>query len=448
MASHHTVLAESGKTGADSLSSKPTKTRWWILFLIAGMYLICYMDRSNISVAQPEIAKQFGLSKSTMGLILAAFTWAYALGQTPAGWLGDRFGPRKVLTVIMFFRATAAVATGAAVGLASLFTARFTLGIAEAGAFPVASRGMQLWFPRSERGRIQGTTHFFSRLAVAITPIVATSIMAAFGWRAVFFIFGSLGAIWAVGFSILYRNYPEEHHGVNRAELAVIRGTNPDGTLKTLNTVRPKTPWREILLSPNMWFIASGYACFFFGTNFYLTWYPTYLREHRHLSLAALGLWATVPLFAGMVGDLTGGSLSDLIFHRTSNARLARRVVAAPGFLLAAAFVIPAALTSDTTTSILCLAASFFFLEWVIGPAWAVPMDVGGQFSGTVTGIMNMVGAFAASFTAVVYGNLFGKGFWVAPFIVSAAVMALGALIWIFLIDPEKSVVGAVAQDA
>jgi sugar phosphate permease len=441
LASQRPVLAES-KGGPQSLTAKPTRTRWWILFLIAAMYMICYMDRSNISVAELEIAKQFGLSKSTMGLVLAAFTWAYALGQMPAGWLGDRFGPRKVLTVIMFFRAAAAIGTGAAVGLGSLFTARFTLGVAEAGAFPVATRGMQLWFPRSERGRIQGTTHFFSRFAVAVTPIVATSIMAAFGWRAVFFIFGSLGAIWAIVFSILYRNHPEEHHGVNRAELAVIRGTNADGTLKTLNKVRPKTPWRQILLSPNMWFIASGYACFFFGTNFYLTWYPTYLREHRHLSLAALGLWATIPLFAGMAGDLTGGSLSDLIFHRTSNARLARRGVAAPGFLLAAVFIIPAALTSGTTTSILCLAASFFFLEWVIGPAWAVPMDVGGQFSGTVTGLMNMVGAFAASFTAVVYGNLFGKGFWVAPFIVSAAVMALGALIWIFLIDPEKSVVG------
>jgi hypothetical protein len=116
-------------------------------------------------------------------------------------------------------------------------------------------------------------------------------------------------------------------------------------------------------------------------------------------------------------------------------------VVAAPGFLLAGVFVIPAALTTDTTTSILCLAASFFFLEWVIGPAWAVPMDVGGQFSGTVTGIMNMAGALAASLTAIVYGNLFGRGLWVAPFLVSAAVMALGALIWIFLINPEKSVV-------
>jgi hypothetical protein len=95
---------------------------------------------------------------------------------------------------------------------------------------------------------------------------------------------------------------------------------------------------------------------------------------------------------------------------------------------------------------VLFLALSFFFLEWVIGPAWAVPMDVGGQFSGTVTGIMNMFGALAASLTAIVYGTLFGKGFWVAPFLVSAGVMFLGALIWTFLIDPEKSVVGAAAQ--
>jgi sugar phosphate permease len=66
---------------------------------------------------------------------------------------------------------------------------------------------------------------------------------------------------------------------------------------------------------------------------------------------------------------------------------------------------------------------------------------VGGQFSGTVTGVMNMVGALGGASTAVVYGSLFNKGFWVAPFVVSAGVMVVGALIWTFLIDPEKSVV-------
>src|SRR6202030_4744070 len=98
----------------------------------------------------PEIAKQFGLNKTSMGLVLAAFTWSYALGQIPAGWLGDRFGPKKVLTVIMFWWSIAAVMTGAALGMTSLLSARFLLGLGEAGAFPVASRGMQLWFARAE----------------------------------------------------------------------------------------------------------------------------------------------------------------------------------------------------------------------------------------------------------------------------------------------------------
>jgi len=424
-------------------ASKPTKTRWLILLLISFMYLITYMDRSNISVAQPEIAKQFGLSKTAMGLILAAFTWAYALGQVPSGWFGDRFGPKRVLTVIMTLWSATAVMTGAAFGFGSLFGARFLLGLSESGAFPVASRGMQLWFPRVERGRIQGTTHFFSRFAVAVTPFLAGSIMLAFGWRAIFYIFGSLGIIWAIVFSLFYRNIPEEHEGVNRLELAHIRGVNPDGTIKSPAISKLATPWKKILLSPNMWFISLGYFCFFFGTNFYLTWYPTYLREHLHMSIRSLGIWGSLPLLAGMAGDITGGTISDLILKTTGKARLARRVVAAPGFLLASVFVIPAALTASQFSSIVYLAVSFFFLEWVIGPAWAVPMDVGGQFSGTVTGVMNMVGALGGASTAVVYGSLFNRGFWVAPFLVSAGVMVLGALIWTFLIDPEQSVVGA-----
>jgi sugar phosphate permease len=407
------------------------------------MYLICYMDRSNISVAQPEIGKAFGLDKTSMGLVLSAFTWAYAIGQIPAGFLGDRFGPKKVLTVIMSWWSVAAVMTGSAVGMTSLFSARLLLGLGEAGAFPVGSRGMQLWFPRSERGRIQGTTHFFSRLAVAVTPFVAGSIILTFGWRAIFYLFGSLGVIWSIVFAWYYRNRPEEHKSVNQAELAEIRGLNPDGSIKPLVTTQQSTPWKRILGSSNMWYIALGYGCFFFGSNFYLTWYPTYLREHRHMTLQALGIIGSVPLFAGMAGDLIGGSLSDFMFKRTGKVRFARSIVAAPGFLLSSIFLIPAAITESAWISVLCLATSFFFLEFVIGAAWAVAMDVGGQFSGTVSGVMLMAGALAASFTPLIFGYYFGKGSWMAPFFITSGVMLIGALIWTFLINPERTVVEA-----
>src|SRR6202035_4070781 len=118
-----------------------------------------------------------------------------------------------------------------------------------------ASRGMQLWFPRVERGRIQGTTHFFSRFAVAITPFIAGSILLAFGWRVIFYIFVSLGIVSDIAFSLFYRHLPEDHKGVNRAELARIRGVNSYGNIKLPAITHLATPWKRILLSPNMWFI-------------------------------------------------------------------------------------------------------------------------------------------------------------------------------------------------
>ena len=421
--------------------ARPTRTRWWMLALFSLMYLISYLDRGVISVAEPEIRAAFGLSLNDMGWVLAAFTWAYALGQIPAAWLGDRFGPKKVLSALLTWTSLAALMTGGASGIVSLFGARLFLGIGEAGAFPVATRGMHLWFPASERGRIQGITHFFSRFAVAITPPLAGAIMLALGWRAVFYVLGVIGLLWTLVFFIVYRDLPEEHPAVNDAELARIRGVRREGSMNRFSTARQTVPWGAICRSRNMWFIALAYCCFFFGTNFYLTWYPTYLREHRGLTIAALGMFGSLPLFAGMLGDVIGGSLTDLLLKRTGRPTLARRAVAAPGFLLAGVFLVPAAVTESTVVSILCLALSFFFLEWVIGPAWAVPMDVGGPFSGTVTGVMVMAGALAASLTPLVYGGLFDQGFWVAPFFVSAGVLVAGAVVWTFLIDPERSVV-------
>ena len=222
----------------------------------------------------------------------------------------------------------------------------------------------------------------------------------------------------------------------------IFAGALPSGEISPVATlVRSEVPWRTIFTSSNMWFIAAAYGCFFYGAYFYVSWFPTYLLEFRHLSLSSVGYLASLPLISAMVGDLVGGLLTDHVLRRTGNLRLARRVVAAPGLLLAALLLIPAGTTDSAITAIFCLTASNFFLELVLGPAWAVPMDVGGTSSGTVTAVMNMVGAVGASISPLVFGFLVERGSWVAPFYVTAAVLASGSLIWIFLIDPEKSVV-------
>jgi sugar phosphate permease len=333
--------------------------------------------------------------------------------------------------------------TAVATGLVSLGVIRFIFGLAEAGAFPAATRGMQLWFPRSERGIVHGVTHSFSRFAIAIVPFLAVSIVAALGWRWIFYLFAATGLLWSFAFFWLYRNLPEDHPKVNLAELAHIRGYDPDGTINAPIDLqkRPKAPWKTIFRSPNMWYIAAGYCCFYYGTYFYVTWFPTYLLEYRHLSLKAMGRLASLPLLAGMVGDILGGSLTDTVYRKTGKLRLARRIVAAPAMLASGVCLIPAALTHHAGTAILCLTGSLFFLELVISPAWAVPMDVGGEYSGTVSGVMNMAGSLAASISPIIFGFLVQRGLWIAPFFISAGVLLIGSLIWAFLIDPEKSVV-------
>ena len=422
--------------------AKRTHIRWYVLLLISLMYMITYMDRSNISIAAPAIAREFGFNKTEVALFFSAFAWAYAAGQVPGGWLADFFGPKRVLLAIVPFWSLMTAATAWASGATSFFVVRFVFGLGEAGAFPTASRAMQLWFPKSERGFVQGMTHCFSRLAIAITPLVAVVIMNAWGWRWIFYIFALLGIAWSLVFFYFYRNRPEDEARVNTAELAYIRGTLPNGEISPVTTqIQTAVPWRAIFTSPNMWFIAAAYGCFFYGAYFYVSWFPTYLLEFRHLSLNSVGYLASLPLISAMLGDLAGGLLTDHILRKTGNLRLARRVVAAPGLALAALLLIPAGTTDSAMTAVLCLTASNFFLELVLGPAWAVPMDVGGTSSGTVTAVMNMVGAIGASISPLVFGLLVERGSWVAPFYVTAGVLTTGALIWIFLIDPEKSVV-------
>jgi sugar phosphate permease len=401
------------------------------------------MDRTGISIAAPAMAREFGFSQTTIGIVFSVFLWAYALAQITTGWCADRFGPRLVLLIIVPFWSVMTAMTAVVSGVVSLVVVRFVFGLAEAGAFPTATRGMQLWFPRSERGIVHGVTHSFSRFAIAIVPFLAVSIVAAFGWRWIFYLFGAAGLVWSFAFYLLYRNLPEDHPKVNITELEQIRGRDPDGKVSSPINLqkRQKAPWRTIFRSANMWYIAAGYGCFHYGTYFYVTWFPTYLMEYRHLSLKAVGVLASLPLFAGMVGDILGGTLTDRVYRKTGKLKFARRIVAAPAMLASGACLIPAATTQHVGTAILCLTGSLFFLELVISPAWAVPMDVGGEFSGTVSGVMNMAGSVAASFSPIIFGFFIQRGMWITPFFISAGVLLTGALIWAFLIDPEKSVV-------
>jgi sugar phosphate permease len=429
---------------ADAAAAHPSRGRWYILLLISVMYLVTYLDRVNISTAAPVISKEFGFDNITMGYIFSAFVWAYALFQVPGGWLSDRFGARKVLGSVVGYWSIMTAATGLAFSATSFIVIRFLFGVGEAGAFPGATRAMQLWYPRQERGFVQGITHSASRAGAAIAPPIVLLIMINLGWRWAFYICGMIGFVWAVSWSWSYRNLPEEHDMVNPAELERIRGINSQGTINPPPIEKQaNVPWATLLRSANMWAVMLAYFTYVYCLWIFLTWLTKYLVDVRHFTLLKGGLLASLPLWAGVVGDTAGGLATDWLLKRTGSARIGRRVVAIVGLLGCAAFIVPAALTEDAYTAVGCLTASMFFLECTIGPSWAVPMDTGGKYSGTVSGMMNMAGNFGGAISPIVFGYLAQGDNWQAPFIVAACLLVAGAAVWAFWLDPEKHILAS-----
>jgi len=188
-------MLEQAAAASTRTSTRPSRGRWYVLLMISAMYLITYLDRVNISTAAPLISSEYGFDKITMGFIFSAFVWAYAMFQVPGGWLSDKLGARGVLASIVTYWSIMTAATAGAFNAVSFIVVRFLFGVGEAGAFPGATRAMQLWYPQPERGFVQGITHSASRLGAAIAPPLVVLIMSQWGWRAVFLICGAVGVI-------------------------------------------------------------------------------------------------------------------------------------------------------------------------------------------------------------------------------------------------------------
>ena len=239
-----------------------------------------------------------------------------------------------------------------------------------------------------------------------------------------------------------YRNLPEDHALVNEAELKYIRGVDEKGNAKLANVAKkPKVPWSMMLKSPNMWAIMLAYFTYVYCLWIFLSWLPSYLVEFRHFTLLKVGFLASLPLWAGVVGDTVGGLATDWLLAKSGNIKFSRRAVAITGMLGCAVFIVPAAMTEDAYTAVYCLTVAMFFLECTIGPSWAVPMDMGGEHSGTVSGMMNMAGNIGGALSPIVFGVLVQFGSWQTPFIVAASLLVIGAAVWGFWLDPSTSVV-------
>ncbi len=421
--------------------SRPTRVRHIVLALTVAAYMITYMDRQILAVARPVIRQELGISLVMMGWITFGFRLAYALFQIPGGWMGDRFGARRALTVVVTWWSVFTAFTAMAWNAVSMLVIQVFFGLGEAGAFPIATRSLSRWMRPTERGFAQGVTHAGSRLGGALTPLILagftvfglrwSGVIPLFGWRAAFLGFGVLGLLWSAAWFLYYRDTPEEHASVNQAERDLIGGGRKRSTAAV--------PWKAIFAHGNIWVLAAMYFCYNFNLNVYQDWFPTYLNDVHHISIAKLGLYAFSPLFAGTLGDLAGGWFSDHVLRSTGNVNLSRRWVAIAGFLVSAAATIPAVLSTTPERSVFFYSIAFFALEWTVGISWAVPLDIGGDFAGSVSAVMNSVGNIGGAISATVVTNTAAKFGWNIPFFITSILCLIAAALFL-KIDATKKI--------
>jgi sugar phosphate permease len=406
-------------------ATRPTHVRYVVLGLTVVAYMLTYMDRQILATARPAIMEELGISLITMGWVTFAFRMAYALFQVPGGWLGDTIGARRALAIVVSWWSAFTALTALAWNATSMIVIQVFFGLGEAGAFPIATRSLSRWMRPTERGFAQGITHAGSRLGGAITPpIVALAIMPVFGWRAAFYAFGVLGVVWAAVWFFYYRDTPEDHRAVNAAERELIGG----GIKRKISG---PVPWRKILAHGNLWVLAVMYFFYNYNLNVYQDWFATYLRQSKGMTLAQMGIYASLPLMAGVIGDLGGGWFSDILLRRTGNVNLARRWPAIAGFVLSAAATIPAVLTHDAKVSVACYCVAFFGLEWTVGISWAVPLDIGGDYAGSVSAVMNMLGNFGGAIAARVVTYTADHYGWDVPFLMTAGLCLIAAALFL-----------------
>jgi len=411
-----------------------TRVRARVLGFAFLLAVVTYLDRVCISAAAPYIMEDLHLSVLQMSVVFSAFTLSYSLFEIPSGWLGDVKGPRRVLTRIVLWWSAFTMLTAAARGFASLVVIRFLFGAGEAGAFPNIARSFSRWFPARERGRANGVMFLGSRIGGMLSAPIALLIVARWGWRTSFVMFGLLGAVWAAAWFAWYRDRPDDHPAVNREELAWIQ---QDGS----NEVRGDdagatgTPWRTLLRSRNLYAICAMYFAFGYGLYFYFTWLPTYLIKVLGFSVLGGGVFAALPFLLAGIADLVGGWLTDHLSRR-HGLRVGRCYLGFGAFLTCAALVFASTLSVPSVAKAVLLAMALASADLALGACWAVPIDIAPDHAGVITGCMNTLGNLGGLLGPLVVGIAVDRWHsWTFPFYVTAIIYACGACAWL-AIDP------------
>ena len=403
---------------------KPTRVRYGVVGFALTLAILAYIQRVAISQAAGPISADLGLSKVEMGLIFGAFGLSYALFEIPMGLLGDKLGVRRVLAQIVLVWSFFTALTGMAWNLTSMWIIRFLFGAGEAGCFPNLTRMLSQWLPRGERVKAQALMWASTRWGGAVTPPLVLIAITFVGWRGAFVLFGLMGAVWVAFFLSRFKEDPADNPKVNAAELALLEDS------RTL-VQHEEGGWLKLLLKPQALLLMFQYFCWSYCWYFFVTWMPTYLIEDHGQSAAATAGLSVLPLFFGGLGSLVSGMIP---------LRVPRRLVAIGAFVAVSILLLLVPQVKSVGGAIALMAAVSFCGDLTVPISWNTCVEIGKQYTATVSSTMNMLGNFAGFVAPVVFGFILqatNSDYSMVMYTMAGAAVLAG-ICWLF-IDPDKS---------
>ena len=417
--------------------------RWWICGLLFASTAINYIDRQTVSVLGPYLKIQYHWTNSDFALILIAFRFAYAFGETACGRFLDKLGTRIGLLISVSFYSLAAMFTGLSVGLRSFVGMRFLVGIGESANWPGATKTVSEWFPRSERGWAIALFDSGSAVGGAIVPALVLWLYHHFGtWRPVFFITGSLGFLWVLAWKLVYRP-PETHPNLGKAEREMLlREKALEATSETHAVVEKHkgqgTPWLNLFTLPETWGIIFSRALTDPVWFFVMDWFAIYLvSKGFRLENTLLGF--SGPYIAGDLGNFFGGGLSSELIRRGWPVLRARKFVIVLG-TLGMMFLIPAVYLSNFPLIVLCFStATFAYSTWST-MLLALPADLYPSSNvASVSGLSLTGGGIGTILSTYLIGHILDH-YSFKPVLIAASLVPLIGTSFLFLLVRSRAV--------
>ncbi len=390
-----------------------------LVLLVTAAVFINYVDRGNLATAAPLIHDALQLNEFQLGLLFGAFYPTYVLFMPATGWMADRFGTQRVLAVGIAIWSLATLLTGFAGSFASLLALRLMLGVGESVAFPCASKVLAANVEVSKLGVANGILGFGYLLGPAVGTLAGGLLMAHYGWRPVFIVFGVLSLLWL---------WPWLRAQVEAPAQAGVTVARPPALAL-------------ILRQRGLWGASVGHFASNYTYYFILSWLPLYLVKARGFSMGSMAWIASWAYLMNALSALGMGRLQDHWIRNGRSTTLVYKGVMGLSHAVAIGCMAGMALLPEQGSI-----ASLFLFCIVSGASYpglfAIPQIVAGPVAtGSWVGFQNAAGNVAGMIAPALTGWLvYQTGHFESAFALAAAVNIVGFIGWVFVLPAVRPI--------